>query len=49
MVGSALKVNMVWDVIVANGYVLITDISAGVEVLHVDGDPSGDSGYHGFL
>ena len=35
------NVNMYWDVIVVNGYTIVTDMSAGIEVLHVDGDAAG--------
>lgn len=40
--------NWYWDVVVASGYVLVTDMSSGVEVLHVEGDPPGDQAHRGF-
>lgn len=47
--GFRLDQNMYWDPIVVNGYLIATDMSAGVEVLVVDGDPVGASDYDGFL
>ncbi len=41
-------INQYWDVIVVNGYTIVTDMSAGIEVLHVDGDPMGDPEWDGF-
>lgn len=40
--------NQYWDIIVVNGYAVVTDMAAGIEVLHVDGDPAGDSAWDGF-
>jgi hypothetical protein len=40
--------NQFWDVIVVNGYTIVTDMAAGIEVLLVDGDPAGDPDYDGF-
>ena len=42
------NVNQYWDVIVVNGYTIVTDMSAGIEVFHVDGDPAGDPEWDGF-
>lgn len=42
------NVNMYWDVVVENGYVVVTDMSSGIEVLHVEGDPGGDPAWRGF-
>lgn len=41
----AFDENAFWDVIVVNGYALVTDMPAGIEVLAVDGDPHGDPAY----
>lgn len=41
-------VNQYWDVIVVNGYVIVTDMAAGIEVFHVTGDPAGEPSYDGF-
>lgn len=46
--GYPLNCNQFWDPIVVDGYVLGTDISSGVEVLQVDGDPAGDANYTSF-
>ncbi|MHB1262039.1 MAG: LVIVD repeat-containing protein [Thermoplasmatota archaeon] len=46
--GHPIDANQYWDPIVVNGYVLMTDIPCGVEVLHVDGDPAGDPAYTSF-
>lgn len=46
--GAPLNVNMFWDVIVASGYVLVTDMPTGIEVLQVNGDPAGDAAWRGF-
>lgn len=46
--GVFVAMNWYWDVLVVDGYVLATDMSAGVEVLHVDGDPAGDPDWDGF-
>jgi hypothetical protein len=46
--GHPIDANQVWDVIVVNGYALITDMPCGVEVLHVGGDPAGDPAYTSF-
>ena len=42
------NVNQYWDVIVVNGYTIVTDMSAGIEVFLVDGDPAGDPEWDGF-
>jgi hypothetical protein len=42
------NVNQYWDVIVVNGYTIVTDMSAGIEVFLVDGDPAGDPDWDGF-
>ena len=46
--GHPLDANQYWDPIVVAGYVLMTDIPCGVEVLHVGGDPIGDKAYTSF-
>lgn len=48
VVGHPIDANQIWDPIVVDGYVLITDIPCGVEVLHVGGDPAGDGTYTSF-
>jgi hypothetical protein len=40
--------NQFWDVNVENGYVIVSDMAAGLEVLHVDGDPAGEPSWKGF-
>lgn len=46
--GNLAAINEYWDVLVVNGYVLVTDMSSGVEVLHIEGDPAGDPDWIGF-
>lgn len=46
--GHPLDANQLWDVIVVDGYTLVTDIPCGVEVLQVGGDPAGDEAYTSF-
>jgi hypothetical protein len=46
--GHPVDANQYWDPIVVSGYVLMTDIPCGVEVLHVGGDPAGDKAYTSF-
>jgi hypothetical protein len=41
-------INEFWDVIVVNGYAICTDMGAGIEILHVDGDPAGEPSWDGF-
>ena len=48
LAGYPLNCNQFWDPIVVDGYLLGTDISSGVEVMHVDGDPAGDVNYTSF-
>jgi hypothetical protein len=48
LAGYPLDCNQFWDPIVVDGYLLGTDISSGVEVMHVDGDPAGDVNYTSF-
>lgn len=33
--------NMYWDVVIVDGYAIASDMSAGIEVLHFEGDPAG--------
>lgn len=46
--GHPIDANQLWDVIVVDGYALTTDIPCGVEVLHIGGDPAGDTAYTSF-
>jgi hypothetical protein len=46
--GHPIDANQYWDPIVVDGYLLMTDIPCGVEVLHVGGDPAGDVAYTSF-
>ncbi|HJQ93086.1 MAG TPA: hypothetical protein VJ874_02245, partial [Candidatus Thermoplasmatota archaeon] len=46
--GHPLDANQYWDPIVVAGYVLMTDMPCGVEVLHIGGDPAGDAEYTSF-
>ena len=46
--GHPIDANQYWDPIVVSGYVLMTDMPCGVEVLHVGGDPAGDKAYTSF-
>lgn len=41
----SLDENAFWDVIVVDGYAIVTDMPAGIEVLAVDGDPHGAATY----
>lgn len=41
--------NWIWDVLIVDGYSIITDASAGIEVLSWHGDPAGDAAYTGFM
>jgi hypothetical protein len=45
LAGFRMDQNMYWDVVVANGFVIASDVSAGLEVLRVDGDPAFDPSY----
>mgnify|MGYP001796169356 CR=1 FL=1 len=38
----------VWDVLVVNGYTLLTDLPAGIEVLSIAGDPFGEPTYSSY-
>lgn len=39
----AVDTNGYWDVIVVDGYAIVTDVPSGIEVLAVDGDAHGDA------
>lgn len=41
-----LDMDGIWDINVVNGYTLITDLPAGVEVLAFNGDPTGSASYN---
>lgn len=41
----ATDTNGYWDVIVVDGYAIVTDMPSGIEVLAVEGDPHGDPAY----
>lgn len=48
LMGSVpMDMDWIWDVVVADGYVLHSDGAAGIEVFHVKGDPAGDASYRG--
>lgn len=47
--GFRMDENMFWDVVAVRGYLVATDMSAGIEVLHVHGDPAGDPAWTGIL